>query len=425
MTYDEVVKKIKSRQKFGIKPGLERINKLLSLISNPQKNLRFVHVAGTNGKGSVCSMISRLLAVSGYKTGLFISPEVVNFRERIQLNNKMISKKELVDIFNEIEPYLNKLDSKAEYLTEFELVTALAFVHFSKCKCDIVVLETGLGGRLDATNVIEKPLASVITSLSYDHVNILGNTIEKIAKEKAKIIKPEGITILSHQSFKETIKVVEDTAKELKNEFIYADLKNISILDSSIKGSTFSVNSEEYFLSLPGLHQVSNAHTALLAVDALKKYGFFAESSVVKTVLKNMKFPARFEVLKSTPTVILDGAHNFDGMLKLKENINMYLKGKKLIGIMGMLKDKEYEKSISLVLNSFEKIFMVPINNDRSLQLEDIEKLSNNLSSKIIPTSTVDLAVKNSLSILRDSDVLVIFGSLYLASEIRPLLLKI
>ncbi len=425
MTYDEVVKKIKSRQKFGIKPGLERINKFLSLISNPQKNLRFVHVAGTNGKGSVCSMISRLLAVSGYKTGLFISPEVVNFRERIQLNNKMISKKELVDIFNEIEPHLNKLDSKAEYLTEFELVTALAFVHFSKCKCDIVVLETGLGGRLDATNVIEKPLASVITSLSYDHVNILGNTIEKIAKEKAKIIKPEGITILSHQSFKETIKVVEDTAKELKNEFIYADLKNISILDSSIKGSTFSVNSEEYFLSLPGLHQVSNAHTALLAVDALKKYGFFAESSVVKTVLKNMKFPARLEVLKSTPTVILDGAHNFDGMLKLKENINMYLKGKKLIGIMGMLKDKEYEKSISLVLNSFEKIFMVPINNDRSLQLEDIEKLSNNLSSKIIPTSTVDLAVKNSLSILRDSDVLVIFGSLYLASEIRPLLLKI
>ncbi len=425
MTYDEVIKKIKIRQKFGIKPGLERINKFLSLISNPQKNLKFIHVAGTNGKGSVCSIISKILASSGYKTGLFISPEVVNFRERIQLNNKMISEKELVDIFNEIEPYLDKLDSKAEYLTEFELVTALALVYFSKCKCDIVVLETGLGGRLDATNAIEKPLASVITSLSYDHVNILGNTIEKIAKEKAGIIKPEGITILSHQSFKEAIKVVEDAAKEMKNEFIYADIKNVSILDSSIKGSTFSVNSEEYFLSLPGLHQVSNAHTALLVVNVLKKYGFFAENSAVKTVLKNMKFPARFEVLKSTPTVILDGAHNFDGMLKLKENINMYLKGKKLIGIMGMLKDKKYEKSISLILNSFEKIFMVPINNDRSLQLKDIEKLSNNLSSKIIPTSTADLAVKNSLAILQNSDALVTFGSLYLASEIRPLLLKI
>lgn len=425
MTYDEVVKKIKNRQKFGIKPGLERINKFLNLISNPQKNLKFIHVAGTNGKGSVCSMISKILASSGYKTGLFISPEVVNFRERIQLNNKMISEKELVDIFNEIEPYLDKLDSKAEYLTEFELVTALAFVYFSKCKCDIVILETGLGGRLDATNAIEKPLASVITSLSYDHVNVLGNTIEKIAKEKAGIIKPEGITILSHQSFKEAIKVVEDAAKEMKNKFIYADLKDVNILDSSIKGSTFSVNSEEYFLSLPGLHQVSNAHTALLVINALKKYGFFAENSAVKTVLKKMKFPARFEVLNTTPTVILDGAHNFDGILKLKENINMYLKGKKLIGIIGMLKDKEYEKSISLILNSFEKIFMVPINNDRSLQLEDIEKLSNNLSSKIIPTSTVDLAVKNSLSILQNSDALVAFGSLYLASEIRPLLLKI
>ena len=425
MTYDEVVKKIKNRQKFGIKPGLERINKFLNLISNPQKNLKFLHVAGTNGKGSVCSMISKILASSGYKTGLFISPEVVNFRERIQLNNKMISEKELVDIFNEIEPYLDKLDSKAEYLTEFELVTALAFVYFSKCKCDIVILETGLGGRLDATNVIEKTLASVITSLSYDHVNILGNTIEKIAKEKAGIIKPEGTTVLSNQSFKEAIKVVEDAAKEMKNEFTYADFKNLSILDSSIKGSTFSIKSEEYFLSLPGLHQVSNAHTALLTVNALKKYGFFSESSAVKTVLKNMKFPARFEVLKSTPTVILDGAHNFDGMLKLKENINMYLKGKKLIGIMGMLKDKEYKKSISLILSSFEKIFMVPINNDRSLQLKDIEKLSNNLSSKIIPTSTVDLAVKNSLAILHNSDALVAFGSLYLASEIRPLLLKI
>lgn len=425
MTYDEVVKKIKNRQKFGIKPGLERINKFLNLISNPQKNLKFIHVAGTNGKGSVCSMISKILASSGYKTGLFISPEVVNFRERIQLNNKIISEKELVDIFNEIEPYLDKLDSKAEYLTEFELVTALAFVYFSKCKCDIVILETGLGGRLDATNVIEKPLASVITSLSYDHVNILGDTIEKIAKEKAGIIKPEGITILSHQSFKEAIKVIKGVAKEMKNEFIYADFKNLSILDSSIKGSTFSIKSEKYFLSLLGLHQVSNAHTALLVVNVLKKYGFFAENSAVKTVLKNMKFPARFEVLKSIPTVILDGAHNFDGMLKLKENINMYLKGKKLIGIMGMLKDKEYEKSISLILNSFEKIFMVPINNDRSLQLEDIEKLSNNLSSKIIPTSTVDLAVKNSLAILHNSDALVTFGSLYLASEIRPLLLKI
>ena len=425
MTYDEVVKKIRSRQKFGIKPGLERIDKLLNLTSNPQKNLKFIHVAGTNGKGSVCSMISKILASSGYKTGLFISPEVVNFRERIQLNNKMISEKELVDTFNEIEPYLDKLDSKAEYLTEFELVTALAFVYFSKCKCDIVILETGLGGRLDATNAIEKPLASIITSLSYDHVNILGDTIEKIAKEKAGIIKPEGITILSHQSFKEAIKVVEDTAKEMKNEFIYADFKNVSILDSSIKGSTFSVNSKEYFLSLPGLHQVSNAHTALLVVNVLKKYGFFAENSAVKSVLKNMKFPARFEVLNSTPTVILDGAHNFDGMLKLKENINMYLKGKKLIGIMGMLKDKEYKKSISLILSSFEKIFMVPINNDRSLQLKDIEKLSNNLSSKIIPTSTVDLAVKNSLAILHNSDALVAFGSLYLASEIRPLLLKI
>lgn len=425
MTYDEVVKKIKNRQKFGIKPGLERINKFLNLISNPQKNLKFVHVAGTNGKGSVCSMISKILASSGYKTGLFISPEVVNFRERIQLNNKMISEKELVDTFNEMEPYLNKLDSKAEYLTEFELVTALAFVYFSKFKCDIVILETGLGGRLDATNVIKKTLASVITSLSYDHVNILGNTIEKIAKEKVGIIKPEGITILSHQSFKEAIKVVGDAAKEMKNKFIYADLKNVNILDSSIKGSTFSIKSEEYFLSLPGLHQVSNAHTALLVVNVLKKYGFFAENSTVKTVLKNMKFPARFEVLNSTPTVILDGAHNFDGMLKLKENINMYLKGKKLIGIMGMLKDKEYEKSISLILNSFEKIFMVPINNDRSLQLKDIEKLSNNLSSKIIPTSTADLAVKNSLAILHNSDALVTFGSLYLASEIRPLLLKI
>lgn len=425
MTYDEVVKKIKNRQKFGIKPGLERINKFLNLISNPQKNLKFVHVAGTNGKGSVCSMISKILASSGYKTGLFISPEVVNFRERIQLNNKMISEKELVDTFNEMEPYLNKLDSKAEYLTEFELVTALAFVYFSKFKCDIVILETGLGGRLDATNVIKKTLASVITSLSYDHVNILGNTIEKIAKEKVGIIKPEGITILSHQSFKEAIKVVGDAAKEMKNKFIYADLKNVNILDSSIKGSTFSIKSEEYFLSLPGLHQVSNAHTALLVVNVLKKYGFFAENSTVKTVLKNMKFPARFEVLNSTPTVILDGAHNFDGMLKLKENINMYLKGKKLIGIMGMLKDKEYEKSISLILNSFEKIFMVPINNDRSLQLKDIEKLSNNLSSKIIPTSTVDLAVKNSLAILHNGDALVAFGSLYLASEIRPLLLKI
>ena len=209
MTYEQALQYVNSLSKFGIEPGLSRIKKLLDILGNPQNDLKFIHVAGTNGKGSTCAYISSILSCSGFKTGLFISPFIIDFRERMQINKQMIPKKDLIELINYIMPLVNNMADNGEFITEFELITAIAFLWFKKEKCDIVVLEVGLGGRLDATNVINNALVSVITSISFDHINILGSTIKEIAGEKAGILKPRGTLVLYPHQSPETFDVIK------------------------------------------------------------------------------------------------------------------------------------------------------------------------------------------------------------------------
>ena len=214
MNYDEAIKKINSLNKFGSRLGLERVKKFLNMIGNPQDSLKFVHVAGTNGKGSVCFMLSSVLKESGYKTGTFISPHIEDLRERIQINGKLISKSKICEILEYLEFYLNDSIFDSDPITEFELTTIMAFKYFKDENCDIVILETGMGGRLDATNVIKKPLCSVITTISLDHTKILGDTVLEIAKEKFGIIKPDSTVVIGSNQNIEIYELAKDICKK-------------------------------------------------------------------------------------------------------------------------------------------------------------------------------------------------------------------
>ena len=240
MNYDEAVKTINSLLVFGSKPGLERVGELAERIGSPDKNLKFVHIAGTNGKGSVCAYISSVLREAGYKTGLFISPFVLEFRERFQIDGEMIPKQELADIVSEIYPVVLEMKDEGKIITEFEFVFAVALKWYEKCRCDVVVLETGLGGRFDATNIIGTPLASVIMSISLDHTAILGDTCEKIAFEKCGIIKPDGITVLYGDQPDGVFEVVRKAAAERNNRLIIADTGSADVISSDLSGSEFS-----------------------------------------------------------------------------------------------------------------------------------------------------------------------------------------
>lgn len=433
MTYENFKKYMNQRRNFGVNPGLSRISKLLDLLNNPQNNLKFIHVAGTNGKGSICHMLSSILEKSNYKTGLFTSPPVTSFLERFKINGKMISKKDLVSLFEEIKPHLDFLDSQSEHITEFELETAMAFLYFSKQNCDVVVLEVGLGGKYDATNVISCPLVSVITSISFDHMNILGDTLEQIATEKAGIIKQNGITVLYPQDDLVSFKVIKKAAIEENNQFINAAdfLEKIKILKSELFNNSFYFEGEKYDLNLSGDFQIKNALVALLTVENLRKLNFNIPKCAVKKAFKSVLVPARFEKLSDNPLIILDGAHNLDGIKKLKENLNGKFEPQKTVAVVGMLKDKEYEKSILELFECFKKIIITPIDNERSLQFKEIKALSHEISEKIIPAESTDNALeilKNELDLHfqknKESLSVIICGSLYLAAEIRPKILK-
>ena len=265
MTYENAVEKIHSLLTFGSRPGLDRMRILLDRLGNPQDRLKFIHIAGTNGKGSVCAMLSSALVAAGYKTGLFISPYITDFRERIQINNCMVSESVLTDAVEKTFPIIEQLREEGTIITEFEYVNALQFYIHANADCDIVVLETGMGGLLDCTNTIKSPLCAVITTIGLDHTAILGDTIEKIAQQKCGIFKPDSMAVTSKQDIR-AMKVIESTAREKKIPLATSESVNIDVIETTLKGSRFMFNGVEIDLPLSGDHQLENAKTAQYAV---------------------------------------------------------------------------------------------------------------------------------------------------------------
>lgn len=425
MTYTEALEKIHSLNKFGSRPGLERIRRLLSDMKNPQDETKFVHVAGTNGKGSVCALMSSVLKSEGYKTGLFISPFITDFCERIQINATPIPKDTLAELTEYVFTFVDKLNQEDIIITEFEFVTALCFEYFKREKVDLAVLETGLGGLLDSTNVIKTNLCSVITQVGLDHTDILGETVEEIALQKCGIIK-DTCPVISGEQPESVARVIKNSAINHHSPLLFSTDIKINVIEDTINGSAFEFNNIPLTLGLIGEHQLSNARTALAALAVLAKdAGVKITEEAMKEGFKNALNPARFEVFRKDILVILDGAHNSDGMSAFSKAVKKYTGGKKRVLLMGMLADKDSLSSANFLEGLFESAFTVPVSNPRTRTSEDMAEILKLHIDSVTPCKTVTEGFEKAYKKAKEENAaLIICGSLYLAGEIRPEILK-
>ncbi|MBR3869673.1 MAG: bifunctional folylpolyglutamate synthase/dihydrofolate synthase [Clostridia bacterium] len=403
---------------FGIMPGLDRIKILLERLGNPEKSLRCIHVAGTNGKGTVCSFLASVLKQSGYKTGLYTSPYIVNFRERIRIDGEMISETDLEEVTDIVRNQIEKLRSEDITITEFEAVTAAAFLYYKNQGCDFVVLETGLGGRFDATNVIERPLASVITSISLDHVNILGNTISEIAYEKCGIIKNGCPVVTNSAQPSDALKMIKEQSEMRNSSLSVADINGIRVLDESIRGSDIFYGGRSVFVPFPGKHQTENCITALTVIDLMKEQGIAISEKAVREGIARTKNPARCEVVSEKPLIILDGCHNEDSAKALCTVMEKHLKGKKITALIGMMADKDIDKVLTLMLPYFEKVYTVTPSNPRAIDSDELCEKIKRFGTSAESFKDIGTATQSAIKNITSDDVLIICGSLYLCSDV-------
>ena len=404
MTYEEALFYIHSTPKFSRVLGNDMLRKLLHEMNDPQKHLKFIHIAGTNGKGSTAKMLSYILTLSGYKTGLFISPFIERFNERISIDGSDIPDRELARITTNIR---NIIDTKRTDVSEFALDTAIAFQYFFENKCDIVVLETGLGGRLDATNVIDSHIASVFTKIGLDHMQYLGDTVEQITAEKCGIMRQNSISIISPCQQKEVINVIHQYAKMHNNTLIFADTPVLCENGFIYKG-------KHYTLNLHGTYQPENAATVLETVNVLNDSGFNITEDTVKAAFTSVTWKARYEFIRKN--IIIDGGHNIDGITALKKSLEK--ENKKILIFAAMMEDKAWKECLKEILPIAAYVGICELNMPRCLKKENIKSICNELNIPSISFDTVKDAVKYSLTI--PDDILCCFcGSLYFAGEAR------
>ena len=421
MNYQESEAFIHSFHRFTKEPGLNGIRTLLSLLGEPQKKLRFIHIAGTNGKGSTTVMCASVLREAGYRTGMFVSPYVLTFRERIQVDGQMIPEEEIAKLCEKIQLAVEKMTQSGIAPAEFEVVTALGMLWFAKQNCDVVCLEVGLGGRLDATNVIDQSLVSVICAIGYDHTQILGDTLQKIAFEKCGILKPGGICVSYPQQDPEALAEIMAQCAQKENRLIIPNAKSVEICTESILGSRFYYHGLTFELPLAGRHQIYNFLTAFSAIEAVKLQGFAISDKNITDGIAKVAFPARMEQISVEPLVILDGAHNLQGCEALAKA--MPLTPKKKVVIMGMLRDKDWLHAAARIAQEAEMFFAVSPENPRALPAGELAAAVEGIAGKVKAFSTIESAVDAALPLLEEDAALFCCGSLYLASQARPVLM--
>ena len=414
MDYNRALEYIQDCKRYGVVPGLDSIKRLLEKLGNPQEKLKIVHIAGTNGKGSVLAMLSSVLTCAGYRTGAYSSPAVLEHRESFQVNRKMIAKAEYARYMERVSRAAEEL-AAAGFLhpTYFEVETALAFLWFQEKGCDIVVLETGMGGLEDATNVIPAPLVCVFVSISMDHMAVLGDTLGKIAAQKAGIIKP-GSRVVSLKQPEEAMEVIRAACEEKGCPLVVADPEKASGIRRSLKGQRFSYGGmKNLSISLAGTWQIDNAVLALEALRALSETGFPVPEESLRQGLSEAAWPGRFQVMEGKPLFIVDGAHNEDGARRLMESVRFYFTNRRIVYIMGILKDKEAEKIVRLTCDAPSAVITTSDSeNPRSmppLLLADLVRpYCANVTAADSPQEAAELA-----RLLAGKDgVVVAFGSL-------------
>ena len=417
MNYKETLEYISSINWKGSVLGLSRIRDLLEKLGNPQKDLKFIHIGGTNGKGSTAAFLSSILKEAGYKTGLFTSPYIETFNERIQINNENISDEELAEITTWIRPFA---DSMEDAPTEFELNTAICMVYFKRNNCDIVVLEVGMGGELDSTNVIDSPEAAVITAIGLDHTEELGDTIEKIAKTKSGIIKP-GCSAVLYRQAESVMEVIREKCRETGVELFVSEPQNVNPLSMDIEGQTFSYPGYgKLRIPLIGTYQLNNVSLALKTVEAMQKRGWNISKEAVETGLKKTKWPGRFEVILREPLMIVDGAHNPHGIRATSESLRTVFPEKKLVFLFGVMADKDYPDMLDQILPMAKEVCCVTPDNPRALPAKDLAKVIEESGVKATPYDTIGEAVESVIQKAKDAKTsAVALGSLYMIGDIK------
>ena len=423
----DAISKISEFQKFGWVLGLERMNVLLEKLGNPHEDLKVLHVAGTNGKGSVCRYLYEILQAAGYRCGLFTSPFLEVFNERIEFDGSFISDADLQRCSDVVLAMTEEMVAEGhESPTEFEVITAVAFLYFKEKNTDFVVLEVGLGGRGDSTNVVKRPLCSIITSISLDHTDRLGETIEEIAAEKAGIIK-EGCPVITGVENEEAMWVLKHKAIEKHTPIFDALQSPFEILEETVEGTRVRAEvlkeTYEFTISMVGRHQVQNALTALTAIALLNKRGdFTVTDEQIAEGFKRAKQIGRFEIMEKGPFVILDGAHNPGGAKALKETVLRHFKDKKILMVTGILADKEVEEVLDSFMDITKDFIATEPDNPRKLPAEELTEKMQKRGGHVHCFSKAEEAVSCAQGLYEAYDVILFTGSLYLIGKIRGLI---
>lgn len=428
MTTQQAIEALHALPRMGRgAPGLARMQNLCDHLGNPEKELQCIHIAGTNGKGSLAAMTSSVLTAAGYKTGLTISPYVVDFRERFQIDGEMIPPRTLANLTEKVLDAIDAIEAEGgEKPVEFEAVTALAFLWFAREKCDLVVLETGLGGRCDATNVVPHKLVAAITKIGYDHMEVLGDTLDKIAAEKAGIIKEGTVVVNYPDQPAEAMGPILTAAAEAHTSIITPDKDDLTLLRGKRLENRIDYGGYRAALGLPGTHQANHAAMAVeIALALWREFGYDISDDAILQGLADARMPARIEVLRRHPLLLLDGCHNPDGAKMLAATLTRADFEENLVGVLGVLADKDYKDMLSDLAPCFAKVYTVTPNCPRALSAEELQKEARFHTDAEAADSVAD-AIRKAVDYADENNLagVVVCGSLYLAAEARPLLLK-
>lgn len=422
-SYEEARKWLHSRLSFGVKPGLERMKIMMEKLGHPERTVRYIHVAGTNGKGSTIAFLKEILQEAGFKVGTFTSPYIETFNERISMNGNPITDEEFIQLANKLKPIVEEVE-KTDFgaPTEFEVITAMAFYYFGRINIpDIVLLETGLGGMYDSTNIIS-PLLSIITNIGHDHEEILGTTLKEIAAQKAGIIK-NGVPVVSAVEQPEALQVIEEVSKQKKAKHYLLSrefsMKNDGCLSIQTPFKTYN----ELSISMKGPHQEKNAALAIMAADYLKVYySFIIEEDDIQSGVKKAFWKGRFEELSTSPTIIIDGAHNPEGVKVLKETVQAYYPEKNIVVLFSVLQDKKVKEMIQELSSFASKIIFTSFSFPRALRAKELFDKAEFQNKQY--EENWQQALPKAISTLHDDELLLITGSLYFISDVRKYILE-
>ena len=419
MTLQQATNYIHSKFRKGAVPGLDRVRQLLEMLGNPEKKLKFIHIAGTNGKGSTAAMTASILTKAGYRTGLFTSPFIYRFHERIQLSGEQISDEDLVEVVEYVRDFA---ETMAEQPTEFELVVGIAMEYYARKQADIVVLEVGMGGEKDATNAIEVPEVAVITNIGLDHTDALGNTLEEIARAKAGIFKENGSAVV-YRGTPGVEAVYDEVCRERNVKLRRADFDSLRRVSHSLEGQVFDCGDRKGLeLPLLGDHQLHNAAVVLAVADTLMEQGWKITEEHIRQGMKEVSWPGRFDIVSRDPLFIIDGGHNPQCIEALVKNIRDYLADRRVIALVGVLADKDYGEMFRPVMELVERFVCVTPDSPRKLEAKLLTEYLRNNGAEACGYDAMPEGVAAALELAGKDGVVLCFGSLYSIGDIKAAL---